>query len=55
MELLREMVPAAARVAVLGDPTFTLTESYMRDAETAARAMGLQVQVLSASNRMRHF
>jgi putative tryptophan/tyrosine transport system substrate-binding protein len=48
MELLREMVPAAARVAVLGDPTFPLTESQARDAETAARAMGLQVQVLSA-------
>jgi putative ABC transport system substrate-binding protein len=49
MELLHEMVPAAARVAVLGDPTFTLTESHVRDAETAARAMGLQIQVLSAS------
>src|SRR5262245_21206755 len=49
MELLRGMVPAAARVAVLGDPTFPLTESLVRDAETAARAMGLQVKVLSAS------
>jgi putative ABC transport system substrate-binding protein len=49
MELLHEMVPAAASVAVLADPTFTLTESQVRDAETAARAMGLQVQVLSAS------
>jgi ABC-type uncharacterized transport system substrate-binding protein len=49
MELLRAMVPAAARVAVLGDPTFPLTESLVRDAETAARAMGLQVKVLSAS------
>jgi ABC-type uncharacterized transport system substrate-binding protein len=46
MELLHEMVPAAARVAVLGDPTFSLTESLVRDAETAARA---KVQVLSAS------
>jgi putative ABC transport system substrate-binding protein len=49
MELLREMVPAAARVAVLADPTFPLTESLVRDAQTAARAMGLQVKVLSAS------
>jgi len=49
MELLHEMVPAAARVAVLSDPTFTLTESYVRDAETAARAMGIQIQVLNAS------
>jgi ABC-type uncharacterized transport system substrate-binding protein len=50
MELLREMVPAVARVAVLGDPTFTLTKFQVRDAETAARAMGLQIQVLNASN-----
>jgi putative ABC transport system substrate-binding protein len=49
MELLREMVPTAARVAVLGDPNFTLTESQVRDAEAAARAMGLQIQVLNAS------
>ena len=49
MELLREMVPAAARVAVLGDPTFPLTEPQVRDAETAARAMGLQIQILNAS------
>jgi ABC-type uncharacterized transport system substrate-binding protein len=49
LELLREMVPAGARVALLGDPTFTLTEFQVRDAETAARAMGLQIQVLNAS------
>jgi ABC-type uncharacterized transport system substrate-binding protein len=49
LELLREMVPAAARIVVLADPTFTLTESQVRDAETAARAMGLQIQVLNAS------
>jgi ABC-type uncharacterized transport system substrate-binding protein len=49
MELLHQMVPAAARVAMLVDPTFPLTESLVRDAETAARAMGLQVKALSAS------
>jgi putative ABC transport system substrate-binding protein len=49
MQLLREMVPAAARVVVLGDPTFTLTESQVTEAKTAARAMGLQIQVLNAS------
>ena len=37
------------RTIILGDPTFTLTESYVRDAETAARAMGIQIQVLNAS------
>ena len=49
LELLREMMPAAARVAVLVDPNFTLTEFQVRDAETAARAMGLQIQVANAS------
>ena len=49
MELLHQMVPVAARVAMLVDPTFPLTESLVRDAETAARTMGLQVKVLSAS------
>ena len=49
MELLREMVPAAARVAMLADPTFRLTELQVRDAETAARARGIQIQVLNAN------
>jgi ABC-type uncharacterized transport system substrate-binding protein len=31
------------------DPTFTLTKFQVRDAETAARAMGLQIQVVNAS------
>jgi putative ABC transport system substrate-binding protein len=49
MELLREIVPTIARVAVLVDPAFTLTESLVRDAETAGRAMGLKSQVVGAS------
>jgi putative ABC transport system substrate-binding protein len=49
IQLLHEMVRAAARVAMLSDPTFTLTESQVRDAETAARTMGIQIQVLNAS------
>jgi hypothetical protein len=39
------MVPAIARVAVLVDPVFPLTEYLLKDAETAARTMGLQIQV----------
>jgi putative tryptophan/tyrosine transport system substrate-binding protein len=47
--LLREMVPAAARVAVLVSPSSTVTsESTVRDTSAGARAMGLQVQVLNA-------
>jgi ABC-type uncharacterized transport system substrate-binding protein len=46
---LRELVPAAARVAVLVDPTFPLIEHQVREAHSAARTMGLQIQILNAS------
>ena len=49
LELLRELVPAAVRIAVLVDPaTTTNNETTLREVETAARAMGLQIQVLDA-------
>jgi putative ABC transport system substrate-binding protein len=49
LELLRQLVPAATRAAVLVNPAFaTLTEITLRDVEAAARAMGLQIQVLNA-------
>jgi len=47
LELLRELVPGAARVAVLVNPAeVTNTEAILKDVELAARAMGLQIQVL---------
>jgi len=50
LELLRELVPSAIRIAVLVDPaSATTTESTLRDVETAGRAMGLQIKVLTAS------
>jgi putative ABC transport system substrate-binding protein len=50
LELLRELVPAATRVAVLVNPANVgNTETMLRDVATAARAFGLQVQVLNAS------
>jgi putative ABC transport system substrate-binding protein len=50
LELLRELVPAAARVAVLLNPSeATIAAANLRDVETAARAMGLQIHVLNAS------
>jgi putative tryptophan/tyrosine transport system substrate-binding protein len=50
VELLREVVPAATRVAVLLNPTeATIAAANLRDVETAARTMGLQIQVLNAS------
>jgi putative ABC transport system substrate-binding protein len=48
LELLREMVPGAARVAVLVNPASPATRT-LREVEAAARAMGLQLQVLNAS------
>jgi putative tryptophan/tyrosine transport system substrate-binding protein len=49
LELLREMVPAATRVAVLVSPSNTATyESTVKDTAAGARAIGLQVQVLNA-------
>ena len=51
LELLRELVPGAIRIAVLVDPTnATNTETTVGDVEAAARAKGLQIQVLNASN-----
>ena len=49
LELLRELVPGAARVAVLVNPTNPVTETTLRDTELGARAMGLQLQVFNAS------
>jgi putative tryptophan/tyrosine transport system substrate-binding protein len=50
LELLRGLVPAATRVAVLVNPALaSSTETTLRDVEPAARAMGLQIQVLNAS------
>ena len=44
------LVPGAARVAVLVNPPNPATaESTLTDVQAAARAIGLQVQVLNAS------
>jgi putative ABC transport system substrate-binding protein len=49
LELLRELVPAATRLAVLVNPANAVTtETTLRDVASAAAAMGLQVQVLNA-------
>ena len=48
--LLHELVPKAARIAVLTNPANMATaESTLRDIPDAARAIGLQIQVLNAS------
>jgi putative tryptophan/tyrosine transport system substrate-binding protein len=47
LELLRELVPGAARMAVL--VTAANAETTVRDVEAAARALGLQIQVFNVS------
>src|SRR5262249_49731315 len=54
LELLREMVPGITRVAALVNPTSPSAETTVRDVEAAARAMGLQIQVLNASTSPRN-
>ena len=50
LELLQELVPGAARVALLVEPAIVrITEGTVRDVEAAARAMGLQIRVLNAN------
>jgi putative tryptophan/tyrosine transport system substrate-binding protein len=49
LELLRELVPRAARVAVLVNPAGPDAETTLKDVEPAARAIGLQIPVLNAS------
>jgi putative ABC transport system substrate-binding protein len=50
LDLLHELLPRAVRVAVLVNPAdATNAASTLRDVEAAARAIGLQVQVLNAS------
>src|SRR5262249_24998764 len=50
LALLHELVPKAVRIAVLVNPAnVPAAESALRDLPDAARAMGLQIQVLNAS------
>jgi putative ABC transport system substrate-binding protein len=49
LELARELVPAAAVVAVLINPKSPEAEPQLRDVQTAARAIGQQIHILNAS------
>jgi putative ABC transport system substrate-binding protein len=51
LELLRELVPQAVRIAVLINPSTTTNEATLRDLEAAARAIGLHIQVIAVSTR----
>jgi putative tryptophan/tyrosine transport system substrate-binding protein len=49
MELLRELVPRLARIAVLVNPADANTETQLKAANAAGRGMGLQIQVFNAN------
>jgi len=50
LELMRELVPGVARLAVLLNPANAAnTETALREVQAAARAMGLQIQIFNAS------
>ena len=50
LELLREVVPGAVRLAVLINPGNAVNaETTLRDVRAAARAVGLQMQIIRAS------
>jgi putative ABC transport system substrate-binding protein len=50
LELLRELVPTAAIIALLINPTNPNAENLLRDHQVAARTLGLQLHVLHARN-----
>lgn len=49
LEALRELLPAATRVAILLNPTSAVSESFLRELQPAAKALGFQLHVVQAS------
>jgi putative tryptophan/tyrosine transport system substrate-binding protein len=49
VELLKELVPTAAVIAYLVNPSSPAAEIYAKEALTAARTLGIEVKVLNAS------
>ena len=49
LDLLREMLPRASRIAVLVNPANTVnTQTTLREVEAAGRALGFQTQIVNA-------
>jgi ABC-type uncharacterized transport system substrate-binding protein len=51
MELLHDLVPKAALVAVLADPNYGGAEADLEGAEAAGRALGKQIMVVKAAGQ----
>jgi putative ABC transport system substrate-binding protein len=50
LELLSEMVPQAAVIALLVNPNIAITEGVIREVQAAARAKGVELPVLRAGS-----
>jgi putative ABC transport system substrate-binding protein len=50
LQLLKEVVPKITRVALLTNPDNPASARFLREAEPAARALGVRLQVLEARN-----
>src|SRR5207245_5866442 len=48
LEVLKEIVPQASRMALLRNPTNPASAPQLREAEVAARALGVRLQTLEA-------
>jgi len=48
LQLLRELIPNAARFGVLSDPAYPAAQSIITDLQAAARTLGLQLVVVNA-------
>jgi putative ABC transport system substrate-binding protein len=46
LELIREMMPAASRVAALADPTNAFTNPFLENINLTARTLGIEIQVV---------
>src|SRR5262245_61749548 len=50
LEVLQEVVPTVSRVALLRQPTNPASAVYLREAEAAARILGVRLQTVDARN-----
>jgi len=50
LQVLKEVVPKVSRVALLRNPANPASAPWLREAEAAARALGLRLQTLEARN-----
>src|SRR5713226_1133920 len=50
LQVLKEVVPKVSRVALLRNPTNPASAAQLREAEAAARALGVRLQTLEARN-----